>query len=137
MTLEELEQSLPNGFHDSLVEELSVNYNENSAFLKLNICLTAPGDSAETFRPAKLCLNELSFIAIDPPSPRDLDSKPYRPSPGGLKIDGTVADEKILPSFTQLRREIPDNVQIYSLYVNNWNSYVHIAVQEARLEWLA
>ena len=137
MTLEQLADSLPNGFHDAEVEELVWNFRTNSASFSMTLWVPEEiSENPETYRAGQLEVKDIVFIAIDPPFPSDLGPKPYKAKPETLSIDGMTTNADIFPNLSVLRQKIPADVEIYSLYVANWNSFIHIAAKEACLTWL-
>jgi hypothetical protein len=136
MTLAEIETNLPNGFHDAEIEELVWNYRTDSASFTMKLWVPEATDQdIEIYRLGRLDVKEIVFMAIDPPHPRDLDPKPCKPS-GVLQIDGVATTETIFPGLSKLKQQLPSQAQIYSFYVVNWNSYIHIAAGEAELVWI-
>ena len=136
MTLVEIEANLPNGFHDAEIEELVWNYRTDSASFTMKLWVPKATDQEiEIYRLGRLDVKDILFMAIDPPHPRDSDPKPYKPS-GSLQIDGVATTETIFPGSTKLKQQLPSETQIYSFYVVDWNSYIHIAAGEAELVWI-
>jgi hypothetical protein len=132
MTLADIEELLPNGFHDAEIEQFIWDYRTNSASFTLELWVAEDGDqSLEVYRRGRLELKEIIFIMIDPP-----DTGPYRHSRGRLRIDGLATTESILPSFARLMGTVTPHVNPYSFYVDNWNSYIHIAAKESELIWI-
>ncbi len=48
MTLEQLDNSLPNGFHDSYIDRMSVDYLERTAVWDMQILVGLPEDGPDT-----------------------------------------------------------------------------------------
>jgi hypothetical protein len=137
MTLADIEAILPNGFHDAEIEEFVWDYRENSASFTMQFWVPEETDeNPEIYRRGRLDLSGIVFIIIDPPCPRILDPKPYKPSSGTLRIDGVQTTGSLLPNLATLRQAVSPEVSPYSFYVDNWNSYIHIAAKEANLAWI-
>jgi hypothetical protein len=137
MTLADIEATLPNGFHDAEVEEFVWNFRTNSASFTIVLWVAEDGDeSLEVYREGRLDLKGVIFIMIDPPYPRELDPRRYRSSSGTLRIDGVETTESILPNLATLTETVSPDVSPYSFYVENWNSYIHIAAKDASLVWI-
>ena len=52
MTLEEIDQSLPNGFHDSPITEVRVNYVQRTVEIDRDLWMSGPDDEdTESYRP--------------------------------------------------------------------------------------
>ena len=135
MTLAQIDEILPNGFHDAAIEQLTWNFQRNSAVLDIDFWAAAEEKDREKRRRGRVELQGIIFLAVDPPQPRQLDPRPYRPS-GTLQIDGMLTNEEIFPNLPQLLPKLPLGIEIFSLYVANWNSFIHIATEGANLTWL-
>lgn len=135
MTLAEINHSLPNGFHDAEITKFVWDFAAESAVFDIDLLIGGPEtEDREERRAGRLELKGILFIAIDPPYPRELDPRPYKAS-GALQIDGVVTDEKILEVLPKLKPELPADTEIFSFYVVNSNSFIHIAAAEATLVW--
>jgi hypothetical protein len=136
MTLAQLNEILPNGFHDAEIEQFIWDFRRDTAVLDINFWTATEEDQdREKRQRGSIEIHKIVFIAVDPPDPRQSDPRPYRGSSGSLQIDGMVADDKIFPVLSQLKPNLLPNIEIFSFYVVNWNSFMHIAASEARLTW--
>ncbi len=135
MTLAEIHESLPNGFHDAEIRKFVWDFATESATFEIDLLIGVPeAEDREERRAGRLELRGILFIAIDPPYPGELDPRPYKPS-GAFQIDGMVANEKIFEVLPKLKPELPPNTEIFSFYVVNSNSFIHIAAKEADWVW--
>jgi hypothetical protein len=129
MTLKEIEQTLPNGFHDSELSNLCIDYITRT--LKMNISvwigdMEKDGDEREKYRGASIELSGLQFCVLGTPDERYefASSKP-------LRVDmGSPKEKPYLPT------NIPKEAFIESFFVNEWNSFIHIAALNAKLIWI-
>lgn len=136
MTLADVEATLPNGFHDARIEEFVWDYRTMAALFTMELWVAEECDeSPEVYRAGRLDLKDIIFIMIDPPCPRESDPKPYKSSSGTLTIDGFETTDTILPSLATLVATVSPDINPYSFYVANWNSFIHIAAREAALTW--
>jgi hypothetical protein len=75
MTLEELENTVPNGLHDSRVSRIAVDYEQRKLTLDLDVWLGAVEADAPECREAYQCgrvlISGLLFAVMEPPGPRD------------------------------------------------------------------
>jgi hypothetical protein len=70
MTLRDVADTLPNGFHDSKIESLSVDYKTGTLSLSMRVLIGTPGmPDQEDYGPAQLRVNLLLFCSIQPPDP--------------------------------------------------------------------
>lgn len=140
MTLAELEKTLPSGFHDSALKSLSIDYERRTIRLEVSLCVGDPHGSREQrddVRDALIDISGVVFLGIDPPSPAasyDFESpgeicvvsgRETRSIPGPTK----TIDQKLLD-------RIPADAFSHSLFVINWNSYIHIAARDCAIKWL-
>ena len=128
-TLQDLEQSLPNGFHDALIRACHVDFAARTASFDLDVWtgdLESPdSDVRERYAAATLLLDELAFCELQPPDP----TYPFQKA-APLRVDLSEPDAshpviKILPTGTFAGR----------FFVMNWNAFIYIAARHARLEW--
>ena len=67
MTLDEVDQSLPNGFHDSSILGLRIDYVQRTAKIDMELCFSDPDEAPqEKYRPATLFISELLYFVIEP-----------------------------------------------------------------------
>ena len=60
MTLEEIDQSLPNGFHDSKILGVRLDYVQQTAEIDMELLFSGPDDvDTEEYRSATLSISEL------------------------------------------------------------------------------
>jgi hypothetical protein len=71
MSLEEIDESLPNGFHDAELVGLEIDYVHQFAVFKTNVLLGLPDEPVEIsdrHRLRTLRFSGVSFIVVDPPA---------------------------------------------------------------------
>ena len=135
-SLRELSYDLPNGFHDSELESLTINYTSNSAELDLELWIGDLGAASEEEREARkrarLHLNDLVYFVIDPPSLGH-----QTPKAGTLWIhDEGDASEESDREELKPKADLPPDAFAYWFFIDDWNSFMHIAAKGASLEWL-
>jgi hypothetical protein len=127
MTLDQIANSLPNGFHDTELSGVSINYVDRTAHLDLVIWTGGPTE--ETYRSASLDLEGLEYWTIQPPDPREAHAIGHH-----LTIDiGRVTDLERTPEV-QLP-PLPMGVFAYWLYVREWNAFMYFAARSAAFQW--
>ena len=137
MTLSELDSSLPSGFHDSALKSFAVDYEQRKVCMKLSLRVgnpDGPRDHRDDCREAKLEISGAIFFILDAPD-KDNDFG----SAGEVWIaDGF--ETRSIPKFTNhlegLLDALPDGAFAHSFYVQDWNSYIHIAARDCSIEWL-
>ena len=134
MTFSEIDEILPNGFHDAKIEQMTWDFQKNTAIFDMEFWVATEQSNPEVYRKGKVELRNILFIAIDPPRPSDFGPKPYRFKAHSLNIDGQLTDERIFPGLHPLKQQLPSDIEIFSFYVEDWNSFIHISA-EAELVW--
>jgi len=129
MTLEELENTLPNGLHDAEVTGITINYEQRNLVLNIAVGVGDMGDTPEKREAYKNGLIEISgllFLVMESPDPN------YPLKTGSLKIDSCDLsksfDRKLLDS-------LPTDAFFRSLWVSEWNAFIHIAATAAQIRW--
>jgi len=131
MTLEELENTLPNGLHDAEVQRLDVDYAQRKVTFELAVWVGDMGDppeKREAYKSGRLEITGLIFLVMEPPDPR----YPFRIS-SKLTIDGTDARKSL---DVELLATLPADSFFRSLWVNQWNACLHVAAKHAEMTWL-
>jgi|SRR6185295_5664021 len=130
MTIEDLAEGLPNGFHDSKVHVASIDFDAQTAEFILDVWIgtmdSPPGPEREKYRRGRLELLGLEYLAMDPPHPK----YPYRKC-GEIDIDLCTPDEEVAGP-----RPHGEGGFAGSFFVSNWNAFIHFAAMDARLHWL-
>jgi hypothetical protein len=127
-----IEASLPNGFHDAELQKVVIDYMTMEVQVTLDIWIGQIDDPVlrESYRKAVLTLSGLIFWITDAPSfdyPYDLG--------GGISVDsGPIA------SLEEARKAhlppIPEGTFGNYFYVNDWNSLMYFCAKDASLTWI-
>ena len=136
MNLLKIDNELPNGFHDSYLKSIQVDYCNRKIIIDLDIWVgdsdSKDEESREKYRLGKLSINNFLYCAIDPPDPNYSyhESKP-------LRIDGGPIEETSSPPLPSglLPKSLPKDVFVYWFFVRDWNSFIYIAGIDAQLIW--
>jgi hypothetical protein len=134
MTLEEIENSLPSGFHDAGLRGINIDYVKGEAVLDLRLDIGDPDADdpvrREGERTGKVTISGLIYCAIETPDPRCLKQEP-----GELKrIDsGPMGSGKHLSP--ELIEALPPDAYTHWIFVDEWNAFIHIAAMDASFEW--
>jgi hypothetical protein len=117
MTIEEIEETLPNGFHDANLRKIEIDYAKGEVKVEVSVWIGDLESSDEELREKKrdgrLMVSGLQFCMIERPDSR----YPYQEA-GSLWI----ADSN--EGF------------IHYFFINNWNSFIILAAKDARFEWI-
>ena len=131
--LTDIEDSLPNGFHDAYLESIHVDYKSRRALIKLRVCTGDPEGPTEkereAYEEASLELLGLIYFVVEPP---DLRTK-YAEM-GELSIDGGESKPGSAPSTPVPVEQLPSDAFAYWFFIRDWNSFIHVSARDARLE---
>jgi|SRR5579864_1564527 hypothetical protein len=131
MTLEDIEKSLPNGLHDSQLHRLHVDYEHRKLQADVAVWvgeLDEPSEKRERYRRARIEITGLIFLVIEPPDPR----YPFLDT-ARLTVDGCDKRENL---DIALLKSLPEKSFFRSLWVGEWNTFIHVAATDARLFWI-
>lgn len=126
MTIEEINQSLPNGFHDSGITGVRIDYIQRTAEIDMELWFSGPDDEdPEKYRPATLFISDLIYFVIEPPGhPNTSHGEPSLVDGGSSELDQAVG---------QLPKSLPAGAFTYWFFVSSWNSFIHIAALHAEI----
>lgn len=132
MTLTELADTLPNGFHDAELERLDLDYATRTARITLNLWIgdlhSVSESDRERYRCGQLTLSGFQYFIIETP---DYDDH----ADGAPAIDIGELHELTNPPLIKIpARQSADLFENW-IYVNWWNSFMYVAAREARWEW--
>lgn len=132
MDIEQIEQSLPNGFHDAYLTLFLLNTVRRDIELSLNVLLADDGDlQAERYESCKLTLNDYAVVTLEP-------AVAYREIKGcdGLEVDRVQLKEEDYRALKEAGYEIPAGNFWFALFVYSWNSRIIINARDATLEFI-
>ena len=127
MTLEELDRILPNGFHDSEIKSIAIDYAESHVTIDISIWIATESTEIERYRDATLSITGLQFLTIEPPDPRYKFAANRR-----LRVDlAPGSSGQPLPAASA----IPADCFAARFFVADWNSFIHVAARDTSLAW--
>jgi len=135
VTLEELDDSLPNGFHDAEIFSFELDYASGIARFQMNLLVGWPDDpepECEKYQEATLVVRSLCFCSVDPP----VSTYPFLPDGKPICVSGDVAKSDHLPSLPDLVAKLPSGTWCYRFFVHDWNAFIHIAGRDAEVTWV-
>lgn len=126
MTLEEIEQSLPNGFHDSSITAVHLNYAQRTAEIDMELWVSVSIDEdRELYRRATLSISDLIYFVIEPPGhPNTSHDEPSL-------VDG--GSSEVAEPTSPLPKPLPAGAFTYWFFVSNWNAFIHVAALSAEI----
>jgi hypothetical protein len=133
MTFEDLDQRYPNGFVDAEISSLTVDYQNRTATLQLSLRGNLPDSpDRDVYEQATLTFRGFYYFSIDPPDPDHL----FYPH-GRIQVDGFPEDPSKFPLFEHLKPKLPAGAFCCRFFVHDWNSFIHIAAEDADFSWVA
>lgn len=127
VTIEELEDKFPNGFHDAGLVGMTVDFPAGSVCIELDVDCDDPDPNVYTR--IKFRLTGLSLFVVEPP-----DASISLSYGDTIETSGYETSDKILPSLEIYRRNVPAGSFFYSFFLNHWNCFLHVAATNAELE---
>jgi hypothetical protein len=129
MTFQKIAESLPNGFHDAELRCFEMDYVGRMLQFDLAIWIGRMSDTRarQLYRPARLVLQDVAFLAIEPPDA----SYPWF-EPGPIRIS---AGEGQPPQSSSSLPDAPAGTSIAWMYLEDLNRFLLFAAGEASLEW--
>jgi len=124
-TIEELELTLPNGFHDARLLRLDIDYCARQATITLDVVVNE--ERKPEFRSGVLRITGVLFLVLDPPGPGSTlaSSKPSR-------IDTGQGQPNTSPLTLP---PVPSGHFLQWFFVVDWNSFIRVCAEDASFEW--
>ena len=131
MTLQEIENKLPNGLHDAQLLWLTLDLARSTLTLEVEVDSAGPesGDSADNTTRAKIAITGLCYFKLDPPDVLN----PYAIGTATLIDTGNDPVEKGLVD-REVATKLPRGSFLHWIYLNGWNAIMVIGGIDARLE---
>ena len=132
MTFQELEQKLPNGFHDAAIRKIQLDFMGRSVEIEMDILMAGPDDpDPELCRVGKLRMAPTYLLFIEPPDPR----YSFIPDGESLKVDGDSVKVGQNAEVDRLLPTLPQNVTTYRFFLEKWNAFLYLAGGGVELSW--
>lgn len=124
-TIEEIAKSLPNGFHDSSILGVRLDYVQRTAEIDIELWFSSPDEvDQEKYRRATLFISELIYFVIEPPGHPNI-------SHGEASlVDGGSSE---VESISRLPNTLPSGGFTYWFFVSSWNCFIHVAALGAEI----
>jgi len=139
MTLEELADTLPSGFHDSALKKLSFDYERRTVCMEMSLKVGDPDgplEQRDDVRDAQIDVTGVVFFVIDSPS----SDATYDFQSGELWVVDAY-ETRSIPEFAKtidknLLDAVPPDAFVQSFFVSEWNSYLHVAAKDCAMKWI-
>lgn len=130
MTIKEIEKQLPNGFHDSKLKRVAINYEKREIELHFDVFIGKDEPTGGVrFREGTLKAYGLFFCVFEPPGPNYL----CQLGMGLWVADSDEVTEDKCP--IKLSYALPKAAFGHYFYINDWNAFIYLVASEARFEW--
>jgi hypothetical protein len=127
MNFNELDLTLPNGFHDASLRHFEMNYVNHTLNFDLDVSVGTPEEEQEFIRPARVTVKNVAFLVVESPYARDEWLKA-----GPIWIDtGEGAPDKGKSELP----EVSKGTSTTWMYLREMNSFIIFAGGEASIEW--
>jgi hypothetical protein len=129
MTFEETAAALPNRFHDAELQHFEMDYVHRKLRFDLVVWIGDMDDSRrrELYRPARLTLDDVAFLVIEPPDV----NYPWLKA-GRIRID---AGEGQPPQSSSTLPVAPAGTRTTWIYLEELNTFLLFSAGNASLEW--
>ena len=126
MTLEQLEERLPNGLHDAKIRSITHIYETGALIVCVEILTGLPDDPPtirSAYRDAVISFTDVSLCHIEQPeNERIIGAK------GGVWFKYSRTEPGIWP--LKLSERFPVEAISYTLYILDWESSIHIVASD-------
>jgi len=131
MTLEEIEKSLPNGFHDAQLRSITHNYDLATLIIHVGILTGLPEDPISlhsAYRDASISFSDVFLCSIEPP-----DNERIVGVRGSVWFQFWRTESGTLSP--KLSDRFPTGALSYTLYIHEWESSIHIVAGDVSFSW--
>ncbi len=127
MNFNELDRTLPNGFHDASLRHFEMDYVNHTLKFDLDVDIGTPEEAQDFYRPARITVENVAFLVVEPPYARD----DWREA-GSIRID---TGEGVPDNSKSVVTNVPRGTSTTWIYLSEMNSFIIFAGGSASLEW--
>ena len=131
MTFDELDRSLPNGFHDAWIKRVDVDYSARKVSLLVKLLVGMaddPPQEKDRLREGLVVFDGLEFIVLEPPIPGGTPMKEAEPWVVTYLGAPLPAETKSLP--------VPSDCFLAAFFLSQWNSNIYVAARSVTHRWV-
>ena len=131
MTLEELEEQLPNGLHDAKIRSITHSYDTGALIVRVEILTGLPDDPPAirfAYRDAVMSFKDVSLCHFE-----QLENERIIGVKGSVWFKYWRTEPGILP--LKLSERFPADAISYTLYILDWESSIHIVANDVNFSW--
>ena len=124
-SLKNLEEGLPNGFHDAKIKKIDIDYEKHFLVLELSIDVSNMDTNLPEYRVGKIIISEFLFCVIAQPDVSSINEVPW--------ISGS---DQINPEDLPMRLpdQLPEGTFVHRFFINNWNAFLDVVATDAQFE---
>ena len=137
MTFEDIENSLPNGFHDSTILYFSLDAKTRTLTMKFSLWVGSMDDpNPEAYREIAVTVQGVSIFFIEPPDP----TYPFPLDGQGIAAQGDSVDVErsrfVSEQAGNVLKKLSPSASAYRFFLEDWNSFLYIAAEEVSFSWI-
>ena len=137
MTFEDIENSLPNGFHDSTILYFSLDAKTRTLTMRFSLWVGSMDDlNPEVYREIAVTAQGVSIFFVEPPDP----TYPFSLDGRGLAAQGDSVDVErsrfVSEQAGDVLKKLPLGASTYRFFLEDWNSFLYVAAQEVSCSWI-
>src|SRR5215213_8013408 len=119
MNIEEISNSLPNGFHDAKLHTINIDYAKREAIFTLKVEISSPEDvnAGELYRHGVLKLSSFLYCVIESPDVSVERDNLWEQD--GLWITSDSSDFGELKSYPKLPEPLPEHAFRHWFFIDN------------------
>src|ERR1043166_6037616 len=135
MTIDEIRKTLPNGFHDSFILGINIDYVKTTATFLIAVDLSSPDEEVEiTSRNGTLTLTDLLYCVIEPPAYGFTNE--FVPEEDKLWLTADSSDFSSLKDCPKLPDPLPYNSFRHWFFISSHNCFIYVAAMHASFDWV-
>lgn len=135
MTIDEISRTLPNGFHDSDILSINIDYVEATATFLIRVDLCSPDEEVEiTSRSGVMKLTGLLYCVIEPTT-LSLTNPVVHPV-REMWISADSSDFSELNEPPKLPSPLPEKSFRHWFFDSNGNLFIYVAAMDASFCWV-
>src|SRR5271156_79150 len=132
MTFEELDNALPNGFHDAKMREISLDLISPLITIKMDLLVGLPNTpDPDAYRQGTINVVAPCLFVVDPPDP----DYPFAPDGLPVNVSGWIVRSGENAKLDVLLKRLPPETTVFGFFLDDWNSYTYIAGARVEFSW--
>jgi hypothetical protein len=131
MTFEQLEEELPNGLHDAQIRSFARNFENGTLTVDVRIHIglrEGPPEKREEYRNGFITFTGVELFVIESP-----DASSAFLAPGSVSFSVSQGELDLLS--VDIIKKLTQGIDIYSLFILDWYSNIHIAASDMSFGW--